>query len=64
MKSVCRKTWDTGSKMILSNAYHFVPTGAQAVREAGGLHKFMNYKGSMLTDSGGFQVMSLARWSK
>jgi len=52
--------WDTGSKIILSNAYHlYLRPGAEAVKAAGGLHKFMNWKGSTLTDSGGFQVMSL-----
>lgn len=52
--------WDTGSKMILSNAYHlYLRPGAAAVKDAGGLHRFMNWKGSLLTDSGGFQVMSL-----
>lgn len=66
VKSVLpQDVWDTGSKMILSNAYHlYLRPGAQAVREAGGLHKFMNYKGSMLTDSGGFQVMSLGSMVK
>lgn len=61
VKSVLpRDVWDTGSKIILANAYHlYLRPGAAAVREAGGLHKFMNWKGSTLTDSGGFQVMSL-----
>jgi queuine tRNA-ribosyltransferase len=57
--------WNTGSKIILSNAYHlYLRPGVEAVKAAGGLHAFMNWKGSMLTDSGGFQVMSLGSMVK
>lgn len=50
-----------GAQIILSNAYHlFLRPGADIVKKAGGLHKFMNWKGPILTDSGGFQVFSLA----
>ena len=50
-----------GSQVILSNTYHcWLRPGNKIIKEAGGLHKFMNYKGPMLTDSGGFQVFSLA----
>jgi len=50
-----------GAQIILSNAYHlFLRPGAEIVEKAGGLHKFMNWKKPMLTDSGGFQVFSLA----
>lgn len=50
------------SQVILSNTYHlFLRPGTELVRKAGGLHKFMNYKRGMLTDSGGFQVFSLAK---
>ena len=50
-----------GSGVILSNTYHLsIRPGADIVQKAGGLHKFMNYDGPMLTDSGGFQVFSLA----
>ncbi len=50
----------TGSKIILSNAYHlYLRPGTETVKAAGGLRRFMNWKGSTLTDSGGFQVMSL-----
>lgn len=50
-----------GSGIILANTYHLsIRPGADIVAEAGGLHKFMNYSGPILTDSGGFQVFSLA----
>lgn len=50
-----------GSQIILSNTYHlWLRPGEEIVRKAGGLHKFMNYDGPILTDSGGFQVFSLA----
>lgn len=46
--------------LILSNTYHlYLRPGHELVKEAGGLHKFMNWKGNILTDSGGFQVFSL-----
>lgn len=49
-----------GAKIILSNTYHlYLRPGHKVVEEAGGLHKFMNWKGSILTDSGGYQVFSL-----
>ncbi len=52
--------WDTGSRIILSNAYHlYLRPGPDTIRAAGGLHSFMNWPGSILTDSGGFQIMSL-----
>ena len=54
-----------GSQVILSNTYHlFLRPGHELVHKAGGLHKFMNYKNGMLTDSGGFQVFSLAAMRK
>lgn len=47
--------------IILSNTYHlWLRPGNEIVRKAGGLHKFMNYDGPILTDSGGYQVFSLA----
>ena len=50
------------SGVILSNTYHlWLRPGEDIVAKAGGLHKFMNYDGPILTDSGGFQVFSLAR---
>ena len=52
----------TGAGIILSNTYHlWLRPGSEIVAKAGGLHKFMNWKGSVLTDSGGFQVFSLAK---
>ena len=49
------------SAVILSNTYHlWLRPGEDVVDHAGGLHKFMNYNGPILTDSGGFQVFSLA----
>ena len=53
------------SQVILSNTYHlFLRPGSELIRKAGGLHKFMNYKRGILTDSGGFQVFSLGAMRK
>lgn len=50
-----------GSQVVLANTYHLsMRPGADLIAEAGGVHKFMNYDGPMLTDSGGFQIFSLA----
>ena len=50
-----------GAQMILSNAYHLhLRPGDELVRDMGGLHRFMQWDGPVLTDSGGFQVFSLA----
>ena len=52
---------EIGSGVILSNTYHlWLRPGEDVVAKAGGLHKFMNYDGPILTDCGGFQVFSLA----
>jgi queuine tRNA-ribosyltransferase len=49
-----------GAEIVLANTYHLMlRPGADAVSEVGGLHRFMNWTGPMLTDSGGFQVFSL-----
>jgi queuine tRNA-ribosyltransferase len=54
-----------GAKIILSNTYHlYLRPGHELIEEAGGLHKFMNWDGSILTDSGGFQIFSLAALRK
>ncbi len=54
--------YDLKSGIILANTYHlWLRPGEDLIDRAGGLHKFMNYKGPILTDSGGFQVFSLAR---
>lgn len=51
----------TGAQMILANTYHLhLQPGEAIVQKAGGLHRFMNWTGPMLTDSGGFQVFSLS----
>lgn len=53
---------DMGAGIILSNTYHlWLRPGSEIVAKAGGLHSFMNWKDSILTDSGGFQVFSLAK---
>ena len=52
---------ELGSQIILSNTYHlWLRPGEDIVKEAGGLHKFMNWDKPILTDSGGFQVFSLS----
>ena len=54
--------YNMNSAVILSNTYHlWLRPGEDIVAKAGGLHKFMNYNGPILTDSGGFQVFSLAK---
>lgn len=51
---------DLGAEVILANTYHlFLRPGTDVLKKFGGLHKFMNWKGPILTDSGGFQVFSL-----
>ena len=51
---------DTGASLILSNTYHlYLRPGDDLVAEMGGLHRFMNWPGPILTDSGGYQVFSL-----
>lgn len=55
----------TGAQIILGNTYHLMlRPGAERVAQLGGLRKFMNWDGPILTDSGGFQVMSLAKLRK
>jgi len=54
-----------GFQLILSNTYHLsLRPGSDLVERLGGLHKFMSWKGAILTDSGGYQVMSLAHMRK
>jgi queuine tRNA-ribosyltransferase len=54
-----------GAKIILGNTYHlYLRPGTPILEEAGGLHPFMNWKGPILTDSGGFQVFSLSSMMK
>lgn len=48
------------AEILLGNTYHLANSpGADRLRHHGGLHKFMNYHGNILTDSGGFQMVSL-----
>ncbi len=55
----------TGSEIILGNTYHLmIRPGVERIKKAGGLHKFMNCDLPILTDSGGFQVMSLSKLNK
>ena len=56
---------DIGFEIILSNTYHlYLQPGDEVIRDAGGLHRFMHWDRSILTDSGGFQAMSLSRISR
>jgi len=56
---------EINAQIILSNTYHlYLRPGHELIREAGGLHKFMNWDRPILTDSGGFQVFSLGDLSK
>lgn len=56
---------EIGSQIILSNTYHlYMRPGDELIARAGGLHKFMNWNKPILTDSGGFQVFSLAALNK
>src|ERR1700689_1310056 len=56
---------ETGAEIGLSNTYHLMlRPGAERIAQLGGLHRFMNWPGPILTDSGGFQVMSLAKLRK
>jgi queuine tRNA-ribosyltransferase len=56
---------DTGAEIVLGNTYHLMlRPGAERIARLGGLHRFMNWQGPILTDSGGFQVMSLSQLRK
>ncbi|MCS7071422.1 MAG: tRNA-guanine transglycosylase, partial [Anaerolinea sp.] len=53
---------EIGATLILANTYHLhLRPGSELVRDLGGLHRFMRWDGPILTDSGGFQVFSLAQ---
>lgn len=57
-----KELYDVHAGIILANTYHlWLRPGEDLVKKAGGLHQFMNYHGPILTDSGGFQVFSLAK---
>src|ERR1043166_1713592 len=60
-----RELIEMGTSIILGNTYHLhIRPGLEIIREAGGLHRFMNWTRPILTDSGGFQVFSLAKIRK
>src|SRR6202451_2420921 len=60
-----RELNEMGTQIILGNTYHLnLRPGLDVIRAAGGLHKFMNWEKPILTDSGGFQVFSLAKIRK
>ena len=55
---------NNNTQVILSNTYHLMlQPGSEIIANHGGLHKFMNWEGPMLTDSGGFQIFSLGHGS-
>ena len=55
----------TGTQIILGNTYHLmIRPGTEILNQFGGLHNFMNWQKPILTDSGGFQIMSLAKLNK
>ena len=66
VKAVCSEDLlEAGAEIILSNTYHlYLRPGHELIKEFGGLHKFMNWGKPLLTDSGGFQIYSLARFRK
>src|SRR3989304_7459034 len=56
---------DLGVEAILTNAYHlYLRPGVEVISALGGLHKFMNWDGPIITDSGGFQVFSMGHLRK
>lgn len=56
---------ETGAQIILANSYHlYLRPGADTIEKLGGLHRFMHWEKPILTDSGGFQVFSLARLTR
>jgi queuine tRNA-ribosyltransferase len=60
-----RELREMGTQVILGNTYHLnIRPGVEIIRAAGGLHRFMGWNGPILTDSGGFQVFSLAKIRK
>ena len=60
-----RELHELEAQIILGNTYHlFVRPGLEVIRHFGGLHRFMNWDGPILTDSGGYQIFSLAKLRK
>jgi len=66
VKGLTQEALETlGAKIILANTYHlYLRPGQALIRKLGGLHKFMSWNGAILTDSGGYQVFSLAELRK
>jgi queuine tRNA-ribosyltransferase len=59
------EVWATGARLILGNTYHLLlRPGSELIERLGGLHRFMRWEGAILTDSGGFQVFSLAKFRR
>ena len=59
------QVWETGAQIILANTYHLnIRPTSELVARFGGLHKFMDWEGPILTDSGGFQAFSLSKLRK
>jgi queuine tRNA-ribosyltransferase len=60
-----RELRQLGTQIVLANTYHlFVRPGIEVIEQLGGLHRFMNWDGPILTDSGGYQIFSLAKLRK
>src|SRR5213595_2651820 len=60
-----RELQELSAQIVLGNTYHlFVRPGLEVIRKFGGLHRFMNWDGPILTDSGGYQIFSLAKLRK
>src|SRR4051812_17281902 len=60
-----RELRELSAQIILGNTYHlFVRPGLEVIRHVAGLHRFMNWNGPILTDSGGYQIFSLAKLRK
>ncbi len=60
-----RNLEEMGAQIVLSNTYHlYIRPGIEVIKKLGGLHQFMGWRGPILTDSGGFQVFSLAKLRK
>src|SRR5437870_3886108 len=60
-----RELRELNTQIVLGNSYHlFVRPGLDVIRQCGGLHRFMNWDGPILTDSGGYQIFSLAKLRK
>lgn len=61
----CDLVRSTGAQILLGNTYHLaLRPGAELIAELGGLHRFMDWSGPILTDSGGFQIFSLAQMTR